>query len=86
VSGSCQIFVHNIRDLIDVDGEIRRVEKQLKDMASSIQALEKKLANPSFLERAPAEVVEKDRGRLAEGRDREAKLRAHLSRLQELKG
>ncbi|MBI1724954.1 MAG: valine--tRNA ligase, partial [Candidatus Tectomicrobia bacterium] len=84
VSGEVQVFIP-IEGLIDTDEEIRRLEKQIKDTASSIQALEKKLANPSFVERAPAEVVEKDRGRLAETRDREAKLRAHLSRLQELK-
>ena len=86
VSGSSQIFFHNIKDLIDVDEEIRRVEKQLREAGQTIEGLDKKLANPSFVERAPAEVVEKDRGRLAEVQDREAKLRAHLARLQELKG
>ena len=88
VSGPFQIFIHPDKELLEkLDEDIRRLEKQIKDAASSIQALEKKLANPSFVERAPAEVVEKDRGRLAEARDREAKLRARLAaRLKEREG
>jgi len=84
VSGSTQIFVP-IEGLIDVDEEIRRLEKQLREAGKEIETLEKKLANPAFAERAPAAVVEKDRARLAEARDREVKLRANLSRLMELK-
>ena len=41
---------------------------------------------PSFLERAPAAVVEKDRNRLGDAQNREAKLRDSLSRLMEIKG
>ncbi|MEE9276694.1 MAG: valine--tRNA ligase [bacterium] len=84
VGGGVELFVP-IDGLIDAEEEIRRLEKQLADLAKDIAAVEKKLSNPSFVERAPAAVVEKDRNRLAEARAREGKLRENLSRLMELK-
>ena len=85
VGDGFQIFVP-IGGLIDPEEEIRRLEKQLSDIAKDIGNLEKKLAMPSFLERAPAAVVEKDRNRLGDAQNREAKLRDSLSRLMEIKG
>ncbi len=85
VGDGFQIFVP-IGGLIDPEEEIRRLEKQLSDVAKDIGTLEKKLAMPSFLERAPAAVVEKDRNRLGDAQNREAKLRDSLSRLMEIKG
>ncbi len=85
VGDGFQIFVP-IGGLIDPEEEIRRLEKQLSDVAKDIGNLEKKLAMPSFLERAPAAVVEKDRNRLGDAQNREAKLRDSLSRLMEIKG
>ncbi|MFC1491493.1 valine--tRNA ligase [Nitrospinota bacterium] len=84
VSGNIQVFVP-IDGLIDTDEEIRRIEKQIKDITRSVTSLEKKLANPSFVERAPEEVVQKDRNRLEEERQRERKIQESLSRLMELK-
>ncbi len=84
VSGSTQIFVP-IGGLIDVDEEIRRLDKQIKDIGKSIESLEKKLSNASFLDRAPAEVVQKDRDRLQEEKDREQKIQENRSRLMEFK-
>ena len=70
----------------DPDEEIRRLEKQIKDIAKTIDTLEKKLANPNFIERAPAEVVEKNRAALDEERKLEAKLRESLHQQMERKG
>ncbi len=85
VGDGFQIFIP-IGGLIDPEEEIRRLEKQLSDVAKDIGNLEKKLATPSFLERAPAAVVEKDRDRLGDAQNREAKLRDSLSRIMEIKG
>ncbi len=84
VFGNTASFVP-IAGLIDVDEEISRLEKQIADIAKTIGALEKKLSNPNFIERAPEEVVEKNRGALDEERGREQKLQESLSRLMELK-
>ena len=80
-----QAFVP-IDGLIDVEEELRRLEKQIAEADGAAAGLEKKLENPSFVERAPAEIVEKDRARLRETRERAAKLRESAGRISELQG
>ena len=73
-----------IDGLIDIEEELKRLEKQISDAGGAIDALEKKLANPSFVERAPAEIVAKDKARLRETRERVEKLRESADRISEL--
>ncbi|MFP6868584.1 MAG: valine--tRNA ligase [Nitrospinota bacterium] len=84
VSGNVQVFVP-LDGLIDADEEIRRLEKQINDIGKSVATLEKKLTNPRFIERAPEEVVQKDRNRIEKERSRAEKLQENLSKLVELK-
>ena len=46
------------------------LEKDLAAARADIEAADRKLGNPSFVERAPAEVVAKNRARLAAARGR----------------
>ncbi|WP_034273782.1 valine--tRNA ligase [Haloechinothrix halophila] len=48
---------------IDVAAERKRLDKDLAAARKELEQTEKKLANPSFVEKAPADVVEKIRGR-----------------------
>jgi valyl-tRNA synthetase len=50
---------------IDVAAERRRMEKDLLAARADVEAAERKLSSPSFIERAPAAVVAKNRDRLA---------------------
>jgi valyl-tRNA synthetase len=68
--------------LIDLETEKARLKKELERVQKEIEALERKLSNASFVERAPAEVVEENRRRLADYQDQAAKLRSALDRLQ----
>ncbi|HGJ5864141.1 valine--tRNA ligase, partial [Arsenophonus nasoniae] len=52
-------------DLVDKDAELARLDKELHKLTKEIAAIENKLANDSFVSRAPAAVVEKERERLA---------------------
>ena len=52
--------------LIDVPAEVARIEQAIRKLNGFITAKEKKLANESFVERAPADVVEKERESLNE--------------------
>ncbi|HET8725134.1 MAG TPA: valine--tRNA ligase, partial [Anaeromyxobacteraceae bacterium] len=67
---------------VDMAAETARVEKELAKLAAEMEGMEKRLANPSFVERAPAEVVEEARARVAELGERRAKLAAHLALLE----
>ena len=61
---------------IDVGAERRRLEKDLSSAMADVQAAERKLASQSFIDKAPAAVVAKNRDRLAAAQ-------AEISRLQE---
>jgi valyl-tRNA synthetase len=56
----------DLKDLIDVDAEIQRNEKQLEKLNSMITGKEQKLSNRNFVEKAPADVVQRERDSLSE--------------------
>ncbi len=70
--------------LIDKAAEQARLEKELAKLQAELDKSEKKLANPSFVERAPADVVEKERSRIAEQSASIAQLHAQLAKIRAL--
>jgi valyl-tRNA synthetase len=73
----CEVFV-DLADLVDVDAEIARLEKEQVRTEGFIRAKEVKLADEKFIGRAPATVVAKEREQLAELRARLESGRATL--------
>jgi valyl-tRNA synthetase len=73
-----------IAEHVDVSGEVARLNKELAKIDKEIGGLDKKLSNESFLERAPAEVVAKDRARLESTREERETLTAALEKIQTL--
>ncbi len=71
-----------VGDLIDIDSEIERLSAEVAPLAKNLDASRGKLDNLDFLKRAPAEVVEKERSRLAEG---EARLRRIHENIESLR-
>ncbi|MFO7564440.1 MAG: valine--tRNA ligase [Enhygromyxa sp.] len=67
--------------LVDLDEERKRLAKEIAKKTKELAGLDKKLDNAAFLERAPAEVVAKEKLRQAELRDSLAKQQALLDRL-----
>jgi len=80
VAAGCALEVP-LAGLIDVESERARVSKELEKVRREIDGLERKLSNASFVERAPKEVVEENRRRLADYQGQESKLTAALERL-----
>ena len=70
-----------IADVIDIGQEKQRLQKEIAKAESEIQKLQKKLSNEQFLAKAPEEVVEEQRERLAEEESARAKLGDALKRL-----
>jgi valyl-tRNA synthetase len=56
----------SLAGLIDVAAELKRMEKQRAEKTKHLQAAQAKLANPSFVDKAPAEVVQQQRDQVAE--------------------
>ncbi len=69
--------------LIDVAKETDRLEKQLAEKLKHLQATRGKLGNASFVERAPADVVQQQRDLVA---DLQNQIKALEDNLRELKG
>ena len=78
------MIVLPIADVVDLAQERVRLEKDLGKLDSEITKLDKKLSNESFISRAPVEVVEENRERLADERARRDKLAAALERIAAL--
>jgi valyl-tRNA synthetase len=65
LAGGVEVFV-DLAGLIDKPAEIARNEKERAKLAQAIAAKQAKLAGGTFVERAPAEVVAKERASLVE--------------------
>ena len=81
VAGGLAIEVP-LAGLIDVEAERLRLTKEMEKVRREIDKLERTLSNTSFTDRAPREVVEENRRRLADYRDQAAKLAEGLKRLE----
>jgi valyl-tRNA synthetase len=66
---------------IDIGAERRRLEKDLSAARADAEATERKLATPSFVERAPEAVVARSRDRLAAAQAEIARLEQRLAAL-----
>jgi len=73
-----------VADVIDVDQEKARLEKEIARLDAEINKFDKKLANQGFLKKAPAEVVETERERRDEAARSLAKLDEAAQRLAAL--
>src|SRR5207244_4114377 len=82
-----EVEVHlPLAGLIDFQAEKVRVEKEIARTDAELQGLRKRLDNPGFVERAPKEVVEKDRARADELAGKREKLARHLARVTSVEG
>ena len=73
-----------IADFIDIDAEKARLKKEQDKAKSEIAAIDKKLANKNFVEKAPAKVVEEQKTRRVDFSAQLEKLSAALERLDAL--
>lgn len=70
--------------LIDVEQTIARLKQELKKLDSEVNRVEKKLANPGFVSKAPAHIVEEERTKGENYRQKREKVRARLQELEEI--
>ncbi|MGF3195364.1 valine--tRNA ligase [Facklamia sp. P13055] len=76
-----QIFIP-LAGLVKIEDEIKRLEQEVTKLEKEVERLVKKLSNEGFVAKAPAQVVEGERTKLAEY---EQRLKAVQERIEELK-
>ncbi len=81
VVGPVDIYLP-LAGMVDIEEERARLEKGLEAAESQIERLEKLLASP-FSEKAPSDVVQKERDKLESDKETAKKLRAQLKALEE---
>jgi valyl-tRNA synthetase len=84
VAGDVQIFVP-LKGLVNVEEEEKRLTKEIAKIEKEIDMFSKKLQNPSFVDRAPAEVVAKEREKLAEVTGKKQVLEESLEKIRKLR-
>ncbi|MCY1042152.1 valine--tRNA ligase [Corallococcus sp. bb12-1] len=80
VSGNLEIYVP-LAGLVDLDAERDRLKKEIARAEQELTSVQRKLDNPSFVARAPPDVVAKDKARVEELQERTVKLQDHLQRI-----
>ena len=77
----CDIFIP-LEGLIDLNVERGRIEKEITRLTSSLEGVKKKLSNEGFVAKAPAEVLEREKTKLADWEKALDKFKTILSDLK----
>ncbi len=80
IVGSTEVAVP-LEGIIDLVDERQRLQKEMTKAQEVIRAIEQKLGNPQFIERAPEDIVATDRERLVSCREELAKLEQAVASL-----
>src|SRR5262249_15759220 len=78
--GGAEVFV-DLAQFVAVEAELARKTKELAQLRERIAGKERQLANASFVERAPAAVIDKERAALAQLKELSAATEAALAAL-----
>ncbi len=73
-----------MKELVDIDGEIARLNKDLQKATVDKEFFEKKLNNQGFVAKAPAAVVEQQRESLAKVLDKIKKIEENIAEIKAL--
>ncbi|MBI4228413.1 MAG: valine--tRNA ligase [Deltaproteobacteria bacterium] len=73
-----------VEGLIDIEKEIGRIKREIEKVMRDIDTSKKKLSNSNFLDRAPEEVVEKEREKFEELSAKRQKMEEVLKKLSEI--
>ena len=79
---NASIFVE-LEGIIDFAKEIQRMEKEINKLAIELTKVSKKLENEGFLNKAPADVIQKVQDKQSLLLEKQQKLQMNLDRIKE---
>ncbi|MBP1572532.1 MAG: valine--tRNA ligase [Oscillospiraceae bacterium] len=80
VTDSARIFIP-LSDIVDTEKELARLNKEKDAAQKDIDFLSKKLSNEGFLAKAPAQLIEAEKAKLAKAQEKMAKIEESLKAL-----
>lgn len=83
VVGSLELLIP-MAGLIDKDAELQRLDKELAKLAKDMSLAEGKLNNPKFTDKAPAEIIAKEKEKLAQSQIAAEKLKHNRRMIESL--
>jgi valyl-tRNA synthetase len=84
VVGEMEVYLP-LGDVIDLDAELARLTKERAKVENQVRASQRKLQNRDFLEKAPPEVVEREKARRDEIAGRLEAIQKHVASLEEMR-
>ncbi len=81
VESGIDVYV-DLAGVVDTEKEKTRIEKELAIVEPYVLSLEKKLSNESFVNNAKSDVVEKEKAKLAEAKEKVVRLKEQFKKLQ----
>ena len=82
ITRGMEIFMP-LKGLIDIEKEIARLEKEISVLDKELARVNGKLSNKGFLDKAPGEVIEKERAKQAEFMEKKSTIETRLKGLRE---
>ena len=83
VIDGAELFL-SLEGLVDCGEEKKRLEKEMKKVLDDLTFINRKLANRDFMDRAPQEVIEKERARAQTLKEKESRLQENIDRIARL--
>ncbi len=79
--GNVEIFIP-LEGLIDIEKEKERIQKEIERLEGMLVGLNKKLNNHEFVKKAPAQIIEKEKIKQRDFREKVGKLKENLKALE----
>ena len=84
VTGPCELFMP-LGELVDVEKEIARLQKDKKNVEGEIARAQGKLNNQGFVSKAPAHLIEQEKQKLETNKGLLVKLDARIAEMEALR-
>jgi len=81
VVGEVEVFV-DLSGVVDLEKEKARLKSEIENLEKYLRGLEMKFGNESFVKNAPKEVVEKEKAKMEEAKNKIIKLKGQLLSLK----
>ncbi|MBQ3168560.1 MAG: valine--tRNA ligase, partial [Clostridia bacterium] len=84
VSEAAELFIP-LGDLVDIDKEIARLNKDLQNAQGEVTRAENKLSNQGFVAKAPAALIEQEKAKLEKAKGLVLSIAERIKELESLK-